>query len=448
MQESNMLAPNAELDRMQNLAADVIERAKRAGAEQVEVGLSMESGLNVNVRLGEVETLEHTRDRGLSLTVFVGQRKGSASTADLAPTSIQASIEQAIAIAKFTQADDCAGLADPHLLAKTMGELDLWHPWNLSAEQAIELAIACEAAGMQSDPRIRNSDGAGVNSASSLSMYANSHGFFGRDYSTSHSISASLLAGSDDEMERDYFYDAKCAADELMDAAAIGVEAARRTIARLNPQSISTRNCPILFSAELARGFIGHLLGAVSGGAQYRKASFLQGAVSQKIMPDWFELIEQPHIRRGMGSAYFDDEGVATTASPLVQNGQLLRYVLGSYSARKLGLVSTGNAGGVHNLCVKPNAGDLTDMLKRLGTGFYVTELMGQGVNGVTGDYSRGAAGFWVENGALAFPVSEVTIAGNLKTAYQDIIAAGSDLDLRGNVRSGSLLIRELTLAG
>ncbi len=449
--------PHAEIDRLSEIAQQVLTRARALGATQAEVGVNVSTGLNVNVRMAEVETLEHTRDRGLSLTVFVGGRKGSASTADLAESSISATIEQAIAIARFTEIDDCAGLGERELMAKTLHDLDAWHPWMyrtgtvstpLSADHAIEIALRCEAAGLAFDPRICNSDGASVNASASYGVYANSHGFIGRDFSTSHSISASLLAGNEDAMERDYYYDNKLCADDLQSAEAIGEQAARRTLARLEPQRLSTRNAPVLFSAELARGLIGHLLSAVGGGAQYRKASFMLGAVGTKILPDWFEMAEQPHLPRAMGSANFDDEGVATTASALVQAGHLSHYLLGSYSARKLGLRSTGNAGGVHNLVVKPNAGDFKALLKQMHTGLWVTELMGQGVNAVTGDYSRGAAGFWVENGVISYPVSEITIAGNLKTLYPQIVAVGNDVDLRGNVRTGAILLAQMMIAG
>ena len=286
----------------------------------------------------------------------------------------------------------------------------------------LEIALSCEAAGLALDKRICNSDGASVNSSSSYGIYANSHGFIGRDYSTGHSISAALLAGDEDAMERDYYYDSKLCADDLMAAEAIGLEAARRTLARLEPQRLSTRNAPVLFVPELARGLIGHLLSAVGGGAQYRKSSFMLDAAGTKILPDWFDM--------------------AVTA------GVLNHYLMGSYSARKLGLRSTGNAGGVHNLVVKANAGDFAEMLQKLHTGLWVTELMGQGVNNVTGDYSRGAAGFWVENGVVAYPVSEITIAGNLKTIYPQIVAVGNDFDLRGNVRTGSILVEQMMIAG
>lgn len=445
--------PIDQLAGLSQIAERVLARAKVCGAEQAEVGINVSTGLNINVRMGEVETLEHSHDRGLSLTVYWQGRKGSASTADLSEGSIETSIEQALAIAKFTEADPCSGLADPALLARQFADLDAWHPWLLDgapirAEQALALALECEAAGLKADPRICNSDGASISTSMQYGLYANSHGFIGSDFGTVHSLSASLLAGDDQAMERDYFYDTKLHAGDLMAAEFIGAEAARRTIARLEPQSLSTRSAPVLLVPELARGFIGHLLAAVGGGAQYRKASFLLDAVDQQILPDWFDLTEFPHLRRAMGSANFDDEGVATRQNTLVSDGVLRRYLLSSYSARKLGLQSTANAGGVHNLQVRANGGDFAQMLKQMHTGLLVTEMMGQGVNSVTGDYSRGAAGFWVEGGEIRYPVAEITIAGNLKDIYRAIVAVGNDVDLRGNVRTGSILLEQMMIAG
>ena len=447
MSEGSTAPPSAELERLAEIASEVLKLARARGAEQAEVSLSVDQGLNVNVRLGEVETLEHTRDRGLSLTVYIQQRKGSATTADLAPASIAATLDQALNIARFTEADPCAGLAEAGMLASAFPDLDLWHPWSISADEAIELARSCEQAGM-TDPRIRNSEGAAVSTQSGYGIYANSHGFIGREHGTSHSLSVSLIAGPDDAMERDYWYDSKRSAADLQNAQYIGAEAARRTLARLDARKLSTRTAPVLYVPELSGGLIGGLIGAVSGGAQYRKASFLLDAVGQKLLPDWFRVHEQPHLKRAMGSANFDSEGVATHASDLVTAGVLVRYVLSSYSARKLGLRSTGNAGGVHNLTVQANAGELSDMLQKMHTGLVVTELMGQGVNPITGDYSRGAAGFWVENGQIAYPVAEITIAGNLKDIYRNLVAVGSDVNERGSIRTGSILVEQMTIAG
>lgn len=440
--------PHAELDRLAAIAGEVIARCKSRGADQVEVGISVDAGLAVNVRLGEVETLEHTRDRGLSLTVYAGQRKGSASTADLDERSITITIEQALAIARHTEADPDAGLADPDRLATWFPDLDLWHPDAPDAARAIELASRCEAAAMQHDARINNSEGASFSGGRSYGVYANSHGFVGREAGTRYSLSCSVLAGEDDAMQRDHYYDGARAYADLASPEAVGLEAARRTLLRLNSRGLSTRRAPVILSAELARGFFGHLVGAVSGGSLYRKASFLLDSQGQRLFPAWMQIIEQPHLKRAPGSAAFDDEGVATAANPLIANGVLERYVMGSYSARKLGLASTGNAGGVHNLTVTPNAGGLDELLADMGSGLYVTELLGQGVSLITGDYSRGAAGFWVEEGKIAYPVHEITIAGNLREMFAGLIAAGSDVDTRGNVRTGSLRLSDLTIAG
>ena len=442
----------SDLDRLASLAEDVIRRARSAGASQAEVAASIETGLSVNVRLGEVETVEHTRDRGFGLTVYFGQRKGSASTADLNPDSIQATLDQACAIARYTEADPAAGLADAARMATAFPDLDLWHPWDIDTAQAIELGLQIENAG-RAHAGISNSDGAGVQAGQGLSVYANSHGFVGRARGTRHSLSLALIAGDDNGMQRDYWYDSVRAADDFMDAKALGDKAAERTLARLGARSLSTRQCPVLFAPELARGLIGHLLGAVSGGSLYRRASFLLDQVGKPVMPSWLGIHERPHVPHGQGSANFDAEGVATSDSALVEDGVLARYVLGSYSARKLGLASTGNAGGVHNLIVEPGAADgersdFAGMLRRLGTGLLLTEVMGQGVSIITGDYSRGAAGFWVEGGQIAYPVEGITIAANLRDMFAGIVAVGADVDPRSHVLTGSILLGQMTVAG
>jgi PmbA protein len=441
-------ATDAELAWMAEIARDVLARARAAGASQAEVGVDDDRGINVNVRMGEVETIEHTRDRGLSLTVYFGRRKGSASTADLAPASIAATLEYACAIARHTEEDPAAGLADPERMAREFPDLDLWHPWALSPERAIELGVACEAAGRAVDPRITNSDGASVSSGESLSVYANSHGFLGMERSTGHSLSCALIAEDDAGMQRDYWYDTARCADDLDDVTSIGRRAGERSVRRLGAQRLSTRECPVLFAPELARGLIGHCISAVSGGALYRRASFLLDSVGQRIFPDWIDIREEPLLRRGLGSCSFDSEGVATKASDLVRGGVLQRYVLGSYSARKLGLSSTGNAGGIHNLTVSSNAGTLAQLLRDMGSGLFVTELMGQGVNTVTGDYSRGAAGFWIERGEIAFPVEEITIAGKLREMFGAISAIGSEVDRRSHILCGPVLVARMTVAG
>lgn len=437
----------AENWRLADLAGDVLKRCRSGGATEAEVGLSVDTGLEVNVRMGEVETISHTRDRGLSVTVYVGKRKGSASTADLAPASIAATVEHALAIARHTGEDPAAGLADAARYPREFPDLDLEHPWSLSADSAIELALVAEAAG-RGDERIVNSDGAGVSSGRSVAVQANSAGFLGVERSTRHTISCSLIADDGDGMQRDYWYSTARAASDLEDPASIGRRASERALARLAARKLGTRECPVLFVPEVARSLIGHLVGAVSGGSLYRKASFLVDHAGRRIFPDWFSIREEPHLRRGHGSSVFDADGVATGASDLVRDGVLVRYVLGTYSARKLGLESTGNAGGIHNLVVEPGNLDFAGMLREMGTGLVVTELMGQGVNTVTGDYSRGAAGFWVERGEIVHPVEEVTIAGNLREIFGQIAAVGSDVDRRSAILTGSILVQRMMVAG
>ena len=436
------------LQRLSAVAEQLIERARAAGADQCEVTCNEDMGLAVNVRMGDVETVEATRDRGVSVTVYVGQRKGSASTADLREDSLAATVTQACAIARHTEEDPCAGLADAALMASTLREFDSWHPAPFNADHAIDVALACEAAGREIDARIANSDGASMNANASLSVYANSHGFLGAERATSYSAGCALIAGVGDAMQRDGWFSVALAQADLESAEAIGRKAARRTLERLDPRQLPTGQVPVLFCAEMARSLIGSYIGAISGGALYRRASFLLDSVGTQVFPDWFSIEENPFLPRGFRSAAFDAEGVATRQSMLVEDGRVQRYVLGSYSARKLGLQSTANAGGVHNLEVKPNAGDLPSMLHAMQRGLLVTELMGQGVNMITGDYSRGAAGFWVENGEIAYPVDGITIAGNLKAMFAGIEAVGSDVDPRSHLRTGSILVGRMTVAG
>lgn len=438
----------AELDRLAELTEDVLRRCRVKGASEVDLGVGVDVGLDVNVRLGEVESIEHTRDRGLSLTVYFGKRKGSASTADLHPDSIEKTIEHACAIARFTEQDPCNGLADTDLLAHDFPDLDLWHPWDITAEEAADLARHCEEAGRNHDSRISNSEGATVQIGSSLAVGATSNGFFSRERDTRHMISAALLADDGNGMQRDYWYESVRSANDFPDVESIGRKAAERTIARLGARKIGTTKCPVLFSPQVARSLIGHYLSAVSGGALYRRASFLVDQIGKPVFPDFVQIAERPHIRRGQASASFDAEGVATRDSDLVTDGRVARYVLGSYSARKLGMRSTGNAGGVHNVIVSHGDKDLHGLLKQMGTGLLVTELMGQGVSLLTGDYSRGASGFWVENGEIAYPVEEITIASNLREMFANIVAIGSDVDPRSHILTGSILLDRLTVAG
>jgi PmbA protein len=435
---------------LSDIVSSALARAKALGASQAEADVSLQKGLTTTVRLGEVETVEYQRDRGLGITVYFGQRKGSASTADLSPRAVTDMVEKACDIARYTAADDCAGLADPAELARDIPDLDLDHPWDISPEQAVETARACEAAGRVVDARITNSEGASVGSHRGVRVYGNSHGFLAGFPSTSHSVSCVLLAQSGDDMQRDYWYASARDARDLEATEAIGRKAGERAVARLGARKLPTQKSRILFAPEVARGLIGHFIGAVRGSSQYRKSSFLLGASGSQVFPDFLEIRERPHIKKALGSSPFDGEGVATRDRELVQGGVLQGYVLGSYSARKLGLKTTGNAGGTHNLLVESTRGgvEIGALMREFGTGFLVTELMGQGVNGVTGDYSRGASGFWVENGVPVYPVHEVTIAGNLRDMYKNIAAIGSDVDVRGGVRVGSILLSEMTIAG
>lgn len=433
---------------LQEQVEAILAEARRQGASACEVAVSLEQGLSTSVRQGEVETVEFNRDRGFGITLYLGQRKGSASTSAQGPEAIRETVAAALAIARHASEDDCAGLADADLMARELPDLDLWHPWAIGPEQAIEQALACEAAAFACDPRVTRADGTTLNTHLGCRVYGNSHGFVGGYASSRHSLSCVMIAEGEGQMQRDYWYDAQRIGSQLASAESIGRRAAERAVARLGARPVPTCEVPVLFAAELAGGLFGHLLAAISGGSLYRKASFLEGALGEQICPDWLTLDERPRLPRGMGSASFDGDGLATYAKPFVENGRLVSYVLGTYSGRKLGMPSTANAGGVHNLFVSHGADDQAALIRRMGRGLLVTELMGQGVNLVTGDYSRGAAGFWVENGVIQFPVQEVTIAGNLRDLLRGIVAVGSDVETRGNVRSGSVLIEKMTVGG
>jgi PmbA protein len=434
---------------LESIIERALEEARARGASQAEAAVSQDTGLSVGVRLGEVETLEHQRDRSMGITVYFGQRKGSASTADFSLDAVRATVAKACSIARFTAEDAASGLADAELMARMPLDLDLSHPWNVSADRAIEIAKSCEAAALEFDARVNNSEGASLGTHQGLHVYGNTHGFVGGYPTTSHTLSCAVLAGTGDDMQRDYWYSSSRDWRELESAEAIGRESARRTIARLGPRRLTTRRAPVLFVPEIARGLIGQFAAAIRGSSQYRQSSFLLNAVGQQVFPRGFSIVERPHIPKAMGSAPFDDEGVATRDRELVADGILMGYILSSYSARKLGLATTGNAGGTHNLLVAPTlSGGAAALLSRLGTGLMVTELMGQGVNMVTGDYSRGAAGFWVENGSIQYPVAEITIAGNLREMLKGVAAVGDDVDVRGGTRVGSILLQEMTIAG
>jgi len=442
-----LLDRETQLDQLQSHVETALLQARRQGATAAEVTAHTSQGLSVGVRLGEVETLEHMQDRGISVTVFIGRRKGNAASADLRPASIESCVNHALDIARYTQEDPHNGLADAERLATEFPDLDLWHPSNLDAEAALARALACEAAG-RADPLISNSEGAAFNAGLGLSVYGNSNGFIGRSGGTNFSQSCILLAGEGDGMQRDYSYDSRRSLDDLEPAEQTGSEAARRTVRRLGAGQLPTAEMPVLFAPEVASGLFGHLVGAVSGPTLYRNASFLKDRAGERLFPAWLDLAERPHLPRGAASASFDSEGVATRERNLVDKGVLTGYALSSYSARRLGLETTGNAGGVRNLWLKPAGDGHEDPLQAMGEGLLVTEVMGQGVNLLTGDYSRGASGFMVKNGELSHPVEEVTVAGRLQEMYLKISLAGSDVDTRGNVHCGSVLVSTMMVAG
>ncbi len=433
---------------LEGVVRRILEVAADLGATSAEAGVSCDVGLSVTVRMGDVETLEFHRDRGLGVSVYFGHRKGSASTSDLSDEAIRETVQAACDIARYTSEDTCAGLAPAELMARDIPDLDLFHPWPLSAEEGIDIARRCEDIARAHDPRIHNSEGATLATHQGLRVYGNTHGFLGGYPSTRHSLSCSVLAEQDGQMQRDYWYTVARAPEDLQGPEDVGRIAAERTVHRLGARRIATRQAPVLFAAEVATGLMRSFVAAIRGGNLYRRSSFLLDRLGEPVFPDFVRIDEFPHLPRGLGSAPFDSEGVATRERAIVDAGILRGYVLDSYSACKLGMQTTGNAGGVHNLTVRPGDEDLAALLRRMGTGLLVTELMGQGVNIVTGDYSRGAAGFWIENGEVAFPVHEITVAGNLDRMFRDIEAVGSDMDLRGNIRTGSILIREMTIAG
>jgi len=443
-------AGRASLDQsdLEDLIQIVLDEAKKLGADQAEAAASHDFGLSATARLGDVENLEYTNDRGVGVTVYHGSKKGSASTSDFHVDALRETVSKASTFAKYTAIDKCAGLADAELMAGETPDLDLSHPWQLEADAAIKTAISCEDAARNYDKRISNSEGATIATSSGVRAYGNSHGFIGSFPRTSHSISCSVVGESNGDMERDYHYSSARDASDLESPEAIGETAARRTIGRLGSRKIKTTKAAVLYAPEVARGFVGHVIGAIAGVAQYRRSSFLLGAAGETIFPDFFQLQERPHIPKAMASAPYDAEGVATSDRDIVVDGVLQGYVLSSYSARRLGLKTTANAGGAHNLLVPGNADDMDSLIKSMQSGLLVHELIGQGINPVTGDYSRGAVGYWIENGEIAYPVHEVTIAGNLRDLYQRIIAIGNDQDIRGGIRCGSLLVDEMTIAG
>jgi PmbA protein len=437
------------LAQLQEMSADVLRLAKQAGATAAEAEISLGIGQNVSVRMNETETIEYNRDKGISVSVYFGQQKGHASTSDLSPEAIQDTVAAACNIARYTAKDEFCGLADASLMAKDVPDLDLYHPWDLPVDQAIEIAKKCEAAARHVDARISNSEGAAVSTYEGMFAYANTHGF-NNGYATSrHSLSCSVIADDgNDNMQRDYWYSTARSAQDLESADFVGRLAGERTVRRLGSKRIKTAEVPILFEASLASGLISHLVSAISGGSLYRKSSFLLDSIGKQIMSPHITIQEDPFLLRGLASSPFDNEGVVTKPRVLVKDGVLQGYMLSSYSARKLGMASTGNAGGNHNLIVSHGDLDFNGLLKTMGTGLLVTELLGHGINMVTGDYSRGAAGFWVENGVIVHPVEEITVAGNLQAMFQQIVAIGNDVLVQGSKQVGSILIENMTVAG
>jgi PmbA protein len=437
-----------DTESFKNIVADTLKLAQASGASQAEAGLSVSQGLSVTARLRKLETIEHQQDNGLGISVYFGQHKGSASTSNLEPDAIRKTVEAACNIARYTSEDPCTGLADADLMAQEFNDLDLYHPWEISVEAVIELALECETAALDFDPKIINSEGASVDINAGVSVYGNTHGFLQSERKTRHSISCSVVGESEAGMQRDYWYEISRNPDRLTTPRAVGLKAAERTVKRLDAQKLKTQQSPVLFVPEIARGLIGHFTAAIGGSAQYRKASFLLGKINSRIFPEFLQLVEYPFESQALGSANFDSEGVIVKQSDLVTDGVIQSYLLDSYAARKLGLQSTGHASGVHNLSLQSTGKSFDDCVKSMHRGLLVTELMGHGVNTVTGDYSRGAAGFWVENGEVSFPVEEITIAANLKDMFAGIVEIGNDIDMRGSIRTGSIMLENMTIAG
>lgn len=435
-------------DQLREIARSALDHASQRGASACEVDVSEGFGQTASVRVGEIDTIEYNRDKGLGVTVYLGQQRGHASTSDFSPAAIRSAVDAALSIARFTAADPCAGLPDAALLARDCPDLDLHHPWRPSVEEAIEMAHRCEQAAYAVSPQISNSEGASVSSQESQFVLANSLGFTGGFASSRHSVSCSVIAGEGDAMQREFWYDSRRDAAELDDIEHIGRKAGERALARVGARKIATCEVPVLFETTVAGSLIGNLIQAVSGGALYRKSSFLLDSLGQQVMSPIVNISERPHQPKAFGATWFDDEGVATHDREIVNGGVLQGYFLSSYSARKLGMRTTANAGGAHHLVVESGDDDFAALLRRMHRGLVVTELLGHGVNPVTGDYSRGAAGFWVEKGEISHPVEEITIAGNLREMFQEIVAIGNDALPRGARRCGSILLARMTVAG
>jgi len=425
-----------------------IETAQKAGAT-AEVGVTKVSGLSVSTRLQEIENVEFTNDGALGISVYLGQQKGNASTSDLSEEAIKNTVEAALAIAKYTSPDDCTGLADKELMAFEAPDLALYHGASVDVEQATKLALEAEKSALEYDAKIVNSNGASFNSHTGVRVYGNTHGMLQSYLSSRYSLSCSVIGGELDQLENDYEYTVSREFDALSSADWVGQNCAKKVIARLNPQKLTTREVPVIFLNDLSTGLISHLTGAISGGSLYRKSSFLLDHLGKQVLPDWFQISERPHLLKRLASTPFDSEGVRTQDLEIIQDGVLQTYLLTSYSGRKMGMQSTGHAGGIHNWLVKPNLmGGLTALLRQMDTGLLVTDVMGQGVNIVTGDYSRGAAGFWVENGEIQYPVAEITIAGQLQDMLKNIVAVADDVEHRSNIQTGSILLDKMKISG
>lgn len=448
MIKNTSIQPSMDPGLFRSLAQDILKFAKKEGASQTEVHIAANKGFSVSVSQNEVETVEYHQDKIIEITVYFGKSKGSVIISDLRPASIQEAVVKASHIAKFTDEDPYAGLADLADLAFQYPVLELSFPWAITVPKAIDLACLCEEAALQYDPRIMRAEETSVVTTESLHFYANSLDFIGFFPSTHHEMSCVLVAKEGDEMQRNYSYSLVADPAQLKAPQAIGIEAAGRTVKRLGARPIATTKAPVIFFAEEARGLLKHFSSAIQGGNLYRESSFLLGCLGQSIFPSFVQIAEQPHLSRALGSAPFDNDGVATRPNQFIKNGVLEQYAFGSYDARKLNQRTTGNAGGMHNLTIHPGEKNLKALLKTMGTGLLITELMGQGVNLVTGDYSRGASGFWIKNGEVDHGVQEITVAGNLKNIFSNFVEVGNDVDVRGNIRTGSILIEEMMIAG
>ncbi|WP_419147286.1 metalloprotease PmbA [Pseudoalteromonas 'SMAR'] len=438
----------SQIDEVKNAVEEVLKHAKKLGATSAEAAMSSTSGLSVSTRMGEVETIEFNQDGGLGISVYVGNHKGSASTADLSPETLRTVVEKAVDIARFTSDDPCNGIADKVLLEMSPPQLDLFHPWQLTPEEGVAQCIEAEKAALEADPRIVNSDGASLASHQGIRVYGNSHGLIAGYPRTRHTLSTMVIGKEGEQMQRDSAYTISRVHSELKSAHDVGLEAATATLAKLGSRKVSTAKVPVVFRADIANSLFGHLVAGIGGGALYRKSSFLLDTLGEQIFNPCVNITEKPHLMRGLASSPFDSEGVKTVDRDIITDGVLNTYLLASYAARRLGMEATGHAGGIHNWLVKPTHDDLTSLLANMGTGLLVTELMGQGVNTVTGDYSRGAAGFWVENGEIQYPVSEITIAGNLKDMFMGIEGIGGDIEQRGAVQTGSVLVNNMQVGG